>query len=98
MEKSENAVRSRLLEAHSPGHGRGTIGGFSEYILIPNAQRNHSLYTVDKCISDKLASLIEPFTVGCRAARRGMISCGNRLYLTGQNAVVFGCGTIGIAA
>ena len=76
----------------------GTIGGFSEYILIPNAQRNHSLYTVDKCISDKLASLIEPFTVGCRAARRGLISCGNRLYLTGQNAVVFGCGTIGIAA
>ena len=36
--------------------------------------------------------------LGCRAARRGMISCGNRLYLTGQNAVVFGCGTIGIAA
>ncbi|MDU3294839.1 MAG: hypothetical protein E7E29_24330, partial [Pseudomonas aeruginosa] len=51
----------------------GTIGGFSEYILIPNAKRNHSLYAVDDCISDKLASLIEPFTVGCRAARRGMI-------------------------
>ena len=37
----------------------GTIGGFSEYILIP-----------------------------CRKVR----------YLSGQNAVVFGCGTIGIAA
>lgn len=76
----------------------GTIGGFSEYILIPNAQRNHSLYAVDECISDKLASLIEPFTVGCRAARRGMVSCGEGQYLSGQNAVVFGCGTIGIAA
>ena len=76
----------------------GTIGGFSEYILIPNAKRDHSLYAVDERISDKLASLIEPFTVGCRAARRGMISCGEGRYLAGQNAVVFGCGTIGIAA
>lgn len=76
----------------------GTIGGFSEYILIPNAKRNHSLYAVDDCISDKLASLIEPFTVGCRAARRGMIPCGKEQYVAEQNAVVFGCGTIGIAA
>lgn len=76
----------------------GTIGGFSEYILIPNAKKNHSLYPVEERISDRLASLIEPFTVGCRAARRGMIPCGNRKYVSGQNAVVFGCGTIGIAA
>ena len=76
----------------------GTIGGFSEYILIPNAKRNHSLYGVDDRISDRLASLIEPFTVGCRAARRGMIPCGPGQYVTGQNAVVFGAGTIGIAA
>lgn len=76
----------------------GTIGGFSEYILIPEAKRNHSLYAVDDRISDKLASLIEPFTVGCRAARRGMVPCGKHKYLNGQSAVVFGCGTIGIAA
>lgn len=76
----------------------GTIGGFSEYILIPNAKRDHSLYAVDDRISDKLASLIEPFTVGCRAARRGMIPCGKRKYVAGQYAVVFGSGTIGIAA
>ena len=56
----------------------GTIGGFSEYILIPNAKRNHSLYSVDERISDRLASLIEPFTVGCRAARRGMIPDGKK--------------------
>lgn len=48
----------------------GTIGGFSEYIKIPNAKRNYSLYGVDDSISDKVACLIEPFTVGCRAARR----------------------------
>lgn len=74
-----------------------TIGGFSEYILIPNAKRNHSLYVVDDRISDKLAGLIEPFTVGCRAARRGMIPCGGNKYISGQNAVVFGSGTIGMA-
>ena len=69
----------------------GTIGGFSEYILIPEAKRNHSLYAVDDTISDKLACLIEPFTVGCRAARRSNPKLN-------ETAVVFGCGTIGIAA
>lgn len=69
----------------------GTLGGFSEYIRIPNARLNHSLYFVPDRISDKTACLIEPFTVGCRAARRSQAT-------NGENAVVFGCGTIGIAA
>lgn len=69
----------------------GTIGGFSEYILVPEAKRSHSLYAVPEEISDKLACLIEPFTVGCRAARRGQPR-------KGESAVVFGCGTIGLAA
>lgn len=73
----------------------GTIGGFSEYILIPNSEREHSLYPVDERISDRLACLIEPFTVGTRAARRGMFqSTGTAV----KKAVVFGCGAIGIAA
>ena len=29
-------------------------------------KRDRSLYGVDECISDRLGSLIEPFTVGCR--------------------------------
>lgn len=69
----------------------GTIGGFSEYILVPEAKRDHSLYAVPEEISDRLACLIEPFTVGCRAARRSQPK-------EGETAVVFGCGTIGIAA
>lgn len=76
----------------------GTIGGFANIFFIPNAKRNHSLYSVDERISDRLASLIEPFTVGCRAARRGMIPDGKNKYISGQNAVIFGSGTIGIAA
>lgn len=69
----------------------GTIGGFSEYILVPEAKRDHSLYAVPEEIPDRLACLIEPFTVGCRAARRGQPQ-------NGESAVVFGCGTIGLAA
>ena len=69
----------------------GTLGGFSEYIHVPNARLNHSLYFLPENISDRTACLIEPFTVGCRAARRGQPK-------QGENAVVFGCGTIGIAA
>ena len=69
----------------------GTIGGFSEYIKIPNAKKNYSLYNVDDSISDKVACLIEPFTVGCRAARRAQPK-------QGENFVVFGCGTIGLGS
>lgn len=69
----------------------GTIGGFSEFILIPNAKLNHSLYFVPDKITDKTACLIEPFTVGTRAARRSQPKCS-------EKAVVFGCGTIGLAA
>lgn len=69
----------------------GSLGGFSEYILVPNAELNKQLYKVPETISDKTAALIEPFTVGTRAARRGQPQ-------EGENAVVFGAGTIGIAA
>ncbi|AWK52982.1 theronine dehydrogenase [Clostridium beijerinckii] len=68
----------------------GTIGGFSEYMLIPNAELNKQVYAVSNKISSKEASLIEPFTVGCRAARRANPK-------QGENAIVFGAGTIGIA-
>lgn len=69
----------------------GTLGGFSEYMLLPEAKMNHSYYLVDASISDKTACLIEPFTVGGHAAKQAHPQAG-------ENAVVFGCGTIGIAA
>lgn len=69
----------------------GTVGGFSEYVLIPNAELGKQVYAVPDQISSKTACLIEPFTVGFRAARRSFPK-------KGENAVVFGAGTIGIAA
>ena len=69
----------------------GTTGGFSEYVQIPNAELGKGVYAVPDEISSKVASLIEPFTVGCRAARRSFPG-------EGEKAIVFGAGTIGIAA
>ena len=77
---------------HGPNTGhRITVGGFSEYVLIPNAEPDKQVYKVPDRISSKEASLIEPFTVGCRAARRALPE-------KGEKAIVFGAGTIGIAA
>lgn len=69
----------------------GTVGGFSEYVLIPHAELGKQVYAVPDSIETKVACLIEPFTVGFRAARRS-------LPQKGENAIVFGAGTIGIAA
>lgn len=69
----------------------GTVGAFSEYIFIPDAELNKQVYLVDDKISSKTASLIEPFTVGCRSARRARPQ-------KDETAIVFGAGTIGIAA
>ncbi len=69
----------------------GTVGGFSEYVLIPNAELDKQVYDIPARIPAREACLIEPFTVGFRAARRAEPR-------PGENAIVFGAGTIGIAA
>lgn len=69
----------------------GTMGAFSEYILAPRAKWGEGIYLVPDEVDDRTAALIEPFTVGTRAARRGRPKAG-------ETAVVFGAGTIGIAA
>lgn len=69
----------------------GTLGAFSEYILVPDARLGHQVYPLDGRIPARMGCLIEPFTVGCRTARRAQPR-------RGEKAVVFGAGTIGIAA
>ncbi len=68
-----------------------TVGGFSEYVHIPNCRLNHSVYKLDDSISSKVGALLEPFTVGGQAA---ILSTPK----PGQNAIVFGAGVIGMAA
>lgn len=69
----------------------GSLGGFSEYILIPNAKRNQQLYLIPEKIDTKIATLTEPFTVGTRAAKQTFPQ-------PGEAAIVYGAGTIGLAA
>ncbi len=68
-----------------------TVGGFSEYVLIPNFELNKSVYLVNESISSKVAALTEPFTVGTCSARKANPQ-------KGQTAIVFGAGAIGISA
>ncbi|MEJ5921247.1 zinc-dependent alcohol dehydrogenase [Bifidobacterium thermophilum] len=79
------------LLAKGDPHRAGTLGGFSQYMLCPKPVRGVSLYPVDPAISDRAASLIEPFTVGMRAAKHAH-------QREGEHIMVFGAGTIGIAA
>ena len=79
------------LLAKGDSRRAATVGGFSEYILIPNCELNKSVYLVDEKISLKTAALIEPFTVGTRAARQSRPR-------KGENAIVFGAGAIGVSA
>lgn len=79
------------LTARGDARYAGMLGGFTDYIRVPRPAWNESLYAVDERIPDRLAAFIEPFTVGYHAARQAMPA-------PGDNAVVFGAGTIGIAA
>ena len=79
------------LSARGDSSRTATLGGFSQYILCPNVKLNQTVYAVSNKISLKTASLIEPFTVGTRAARRSRPQAG-------ETAIVFGAGAIGISA
>lgn len=67
----------------------GTLGGFSEDILVPHPEPGVQLYPVSDAITDKAAALIEPFTVAMHAAKQGQPK-------PGEKAVVWGAGTIGV--
>ncbi len=69
----------------------GSLGGFSEYILVPNARLGQELYKVDDRIPTALAALIEPLTVANNAIQRAR-------PIPGEKALVIGTGTIGIGA
>lgn len=68
----------------------GTVGGYSEYIVLPSFRLGVSAFLVDDAISDKAGCLIEPLTVGCHAAK---LTEPNE----NKNAIVFGAGMIGVA-
>lgn len=68
-----------------------TVGGFSEYVHVPNCKLNWSVFKVDDTISNKVAAMIEPFTVGGHSAKICQPGAG-------KTAMVFGGGIIGMSA
>jgi len=66
-------------------------GAFSEYVLIEEAAIDYNIYPLPDNVSFDEACLIEPFSVGTRGANIGRAKRGER-------AVVYGAGTIGLAA
>jgi threonine dehydrogenase-like Zn-dependent dehydrogenase len=67
-----------------------TVGGFSEYIRIPQCEVGYSLFKIDNDIPVRCAVMVEPFVVGTRGAQ-------NLKPGPGKTAIVLGAGIIGIA-
>lgn len=65
--------------------------GFSQYVLIEDAELNHNLYEIDKSVPVEVASLIEPMSVG----RHGAFSANPQPE---DRIVVMGAGPIGLLA
>jgi 2-desacetyl-2-hydroxyethyl bacteriochlorophyllide A dehydrogenase len=68
-----------------------TVGGFSEYIRIPQCEVGYSLLRIDNSIPLRAGVLFEPFVIGTRGALS--LEPG-----PGKRAIVFGAGIIGMSA
>jgi 2-desacetyl-2-hydroxyethyl bacteriochlorophyllide A dehydrogenase len=68
-----------------------TVGGFSEYIRIPQCEVGYSVLKIDNDIPLTTAVLFEPFVIGTRGAKSVNPAPGN-------TAIVFGAGIIGMSA
>ena len=68
-----------------------TVGGFSEYIRIPQCELGYSVLRIDNAIPVRQAVLFEPFVIGTRGALS--LEPG-----PGKSAIVFGAGIIGMSA
>ena len=66
-------------------YGIDTDGGMGEYAVIPDDQ----IIPLPDSVSDKLGAFIEPVAVAVHALRETG-------FVPGDNALVFGCGTIGL--
>jgi 2-desacetyl-2-hydroxyethyl bacteriochlorophyllide A dehydrogenase len=66
------------------------MGGFSEYVRVPNAKVGFNIYLLPDNISYDEGALIEPCAVGTRGKNRPGAK-------PGDNVVIYGASTIGIA-
>jgi 2-desacetyl-2-hydroxyethyl bacteriochlorophyllide A dehydrogenase len=78
-------------KAHRDMNRMATVGGFSEFIRIPQCEVGYSVLPIDNKIPLKTAVLAEPFVIGMRGALT--LAPG-----PDKNAIVFGAGIIGLAS
>ncbi|WP_341323088.1 zinc-binding dehydrogenase [Solibacillus sp. FSL H8-0523] len=67
------------------------VGGFSQYVLIEDAKKNHNLYPLNDDVTPEEGALVEPMSVGCH----GAFSVKPQV---GENIVILGAGPIGLSA
>ncbi|MBS7527000.1 alcohol dehydrogenase catalytic domain-containing protein [Fusibacter paucivorans] len=77
------------ITSTKPGQSNN-LGGFSEYVRVPNAKLNVNLYALPDQVSYDEAALIEPFAVGTH----GKNVPGAK---PGDHVIIYGAGTIGIS-
>ncbi|MBR2188082.1 MAG: alcohol dehydrogenase catalytic domain-containing protein [Eubacterium sp.] len=65
------------------------MGGFGEYVLVPNAKEHFNLYHVPDELTDDEVALIEPFGVGVRGKNVPGAKPGDKV-------LVYGAGPIGL--
>jgi threonine dehydrogenase-like Zn-dependent dehydrogenase len=98
IEIGKNVVGLALGDHVFPNQGQAlrdknrmtTVGGFSEYIRIPQCEVGYSVLKIDNDIPVKSAVLFEPLVIGSRGAK-------NLNPRPNQTAIVFGAGIIGMA-
>jgi (R,R)-butanediol dehydrogenase / meso-butanediol dehydrogenase / diacetyl reductase len=71
--------------------GFGSAGAFAERVLVPRAVVGETVFKLPDSVSDRAGALVEPLAVALRAVRLTEIK-------SGDVAVVFGLGIIGLAA
>jgi 2-desacetyl-2-hydroxyethyl bacteriochlorophyllide A dehydrogenase len=76
--------------AIAPGEA-DMLGAFSEYILVPDAEIDNSVFMLPQDMSYDDAVLIEPFSVGTHGYNTADVK-------KGDHVVVYGVGTIGISS
>ena len=62
-------VFPNLGNTHRDRNRMATVGGFSEYIYVPQCELGYSVLPIDRDLPLKTAVLLEPFTVGTRGVK-----------------------------
>ncbi|GHU66046.1 threonine dehydrogenase [Clostridia bacterium] len=67
------------------------MGGFSEYVRVPDAKVDHNIYLLPDSMSYDEGALIEPFAVGTRGKNVPGAKSGDHVVIYGAGGIGLGC-------